>query len=93
MALKKILPTDFGMDAEYWRITSISCNFQGTTTTVVLDGYLNKDARFDNAQPLRSHIVSFTLQDVTRAIAYAEFKKSEIVDGVEQNIFAEALDD
>ena len=92
MALKKILPTDFGMDAEYWRITSISCNFQGTTT-VVLDGYLNKDARFDNAQPLRSHIVSFPLQDVTRSIAYAEFKKSEIVDGVEQNIFAGALDD
>jgi hypothetical protein len=91
MALKKVLPTDFGMDAEYWRITNINCNFQGTTT-VILDGYLNKDARFDNAQPLRRHIIDLPLQDVTRAIAYAEFKKSEIVDGVEQNIFAESLD-
>lgn len=92
MALKKILPTDFGMDAEYWKITNISCNFQGNTT-VVLDGYLNKDARFDNTQPLRRYIFDLPLQDITRSIAYAEFKKSEIVDGVEQNIFAGALDD
>lgn len=92
MALLKTMPTDFGMDAEYWKITTINSNFQGSTT-VVLDGYLTKDARFDNAQPLRRHIIDLPLQDVTRPIAYAEFKKSNIVDGVEQNMFADALDD
>jgi hypothetical protein len=92
MALKKPILTVYGMDAEYWRITNINCYFQGTTT-VTLDGYLNKDARFDNAHPLRRHVVDFPLQDMTRSIAYVEFKKSNIVDGIEQNPFAGALDD
>lgn len=84
MALIKTLPTSFGIDATYWRITNINCYFTGTTT-VTLDGYLNKDARFESAEPLRREVIDFPLQDVTRAIAYAEFKKLDL--------FAGALDD
>jgi hypothetical protein len=93
MALIKILPTDFGMNAEYWRITNISSIISQGTTIVTLDGYFNKENRFNDAQPLRRHSVEIQLIDVTRPDAYTELKKSNILDGVEQNPFADALDD
>jgi hypothetical protein len=92
MALKKNIPTIYGVDAVYWKIISMDTKFKGNTI-VSISGYISKEARFDDVEPLFTITKSFNLEDITRADAYAEFKKSEIVDGVEQNIFAGALDD
>lgn len=92
MALKKTIPTIYGIDAEYWKIIHISSDFKGTTT-VAIAGFLNKDARFNNVEPLYTFTKLFNLEDITRTIAYTELKQSNIIDGVEQNIFVDALDD
>lgn len=80
MALLKTIPTQYGIDATYWRITNINSFFNGKTS-VMIDGYLDKDARFESAEPLRREVRDFPLQDVTRAIAYAEFKKLDMFTG------------
>jgi hypothetical protein len=92
MALKKPILTVYGINAEYWKIINLTSDFKGSTN-VTIAGYLNKNARFEYAQPLYITTRIFNLEDITRVEAYTELKKSELIDGEEQNIFANALDD
>lgn len=52
MALIKSVPTDFGINAEYWNIGAVQEDFKGKGTEVTFYGYANEQARLDGKQPL-----------------------------------------
>jgi len=52
MALIKSIPTDFGINAEYWNIGAVQEDFKGKGTEVTFYGYANKEAREEGKQPL-----------------------------------------
>jgi hypothetical protein len=52
MALIKSIPTDFGINAEYWNIGAVQEDFKGKGTEVTFYGYATKAAREAGAQPL-----------------------------------------
>ena len=52
MALIKSIPTDFGINAEYWNIGAVQEDFKGKGTEVTFYGYANEQARADGKQPL-----------------------------------------
>jgi hypothetical protein len=52
MALIKSIPTDFGINAEYWNIGAVQEDFKGKGTEVTFYGYANKEARDAGKQPL-----------------------------------------
>ena len=47
MALLKSIPTDFGINAEYWNIGAVQEDFKGRGTEVTFYGYANQQARQD----------------------------------------------
>ena len=52
MALIKSVPTDFGINAEYWNIGAVQEDFKGQGTEVTFYGYASKEAREAGKQPL-----------------------------------------
>ena len=52
MALLKSIPTDFGINAEYWNIGAVQEDFKGKGTEVTFYGYATKEARDEGKQPL-----------------------------------------
>jgi hypothetical protein len=60
MALVKAFPTSFGVDAEFWVMESIpTINKRGFIFSVVLNGYLNRDAYLAGASHLMSKHISW----------------------------------
>ena len=58
MALIKSIPTDFGINAEYWNVGAVAEDFKGKGTEVTFYGYANKEARDAGKQPQigRAHV-------------------------------------
>lgn len=52
MALIKSIPTEFGINAEYWNIGAVQEDFKGKGTEVTFYGYANEQARLEGKQPL-----------------------------------------
>lgn len=52
MALHKALPTQFGIAAAYWRITSLAHDRASETVSLVLAGSIDEAARRAGAHPL-----------------------------------------
>lgn len=52
MAILKKIPTNYGVDANYWNIGAVQEDFKGKGTQVTMYGYLDKGARSNGAQPL-----------------------------------------
>ena len=76
MALIKSIETETGVNAEYWKIASLQCNEYKIeednyekTMNVVLNGYYNKESRFENKKKLESKNFSFK---TTTNIPFAE---------------------
>lgn len=79
MAFEKKIPTNFGVDAEYWRIIHFSGDILSGNGTVVVAGYVNKAARDENRQPLAQHTLQyinneFSLDD-DRAAIYRKLRE------------------
>ena len=80
MALKKSIPTEFGVDAEYWKIVELVDNNLFEKMKVVLFGYLNEDARGDGKSHLASTellIDDLYIPDMDRSAIYATIKELE----------------
>jgi hypothetical protein len=87
MALIKSIPTDFGINAEYWNIGAVQEDFKGKGTEVTFYGYANKDARLEGKQPLSAGKVQIAgdeyVAGADRAALYAIIKQRPEFEGAE----------
>ena len=87
MALLKSIPTDFGINAEYWNIGAVQEDFKGKGTEVTFYGYANKQAREDGKQPLSAGKVQIAgdeyVADADRDALYAIIKQRPEFEGAE----------
>lgn len=85
MALLKSIPTDFGINAEYWNIGAVQEDFKGKGTEVTFYGYATKEARESGAQPLSAGKVQIAGDDYVagadRAALYAIIKQKPEFEG------------
>ena len=84
MALLKTVKTQFGIDATYWNIFSINEDFKNQTLEVVINGYVSKEARLDNNQPIAWQNLNFNgdeyIKDATRTAIYKKLKTTDFID-------------
>jgi hypothetical protein len=87
MALLKSIPTDFGINAEYWNIGAVQEDFKGQGTEVTFYGYANKEAREEGKQPLSAGKVQIAgdeyVAGADRAALYAIIKQRPEFEGSE----------
>lgn len=87
MALIKSIPTDFGIDAQYWNIGAVQEDFKGKGTEVTFYGYANEQARLDGKQPLSAGKVQIAgdeyVAGADRAALYAIIKQRPEFEGAE----------
>lgn len=87
MALIKSIPTDFGINAEYWNIGAVQEDFKGKGTEVTFYGYANKQAREDGKQPLSAGKVQVAgdeyVAGADRAALYVIIKQRPEFEGAE----------
>ena len=58
MALQISKPTQYGVDATYWKLESCTINYTSETVVATFAGYLDAEARFTH-QPIAQHVVAF----------------------------------
>ena len=84
MALLKAVNTAFGIDATYWNIFSISEDFKNKSLEVVINGYVNKEVRDENHNPVAWSNLTFTgeeyIKDATREAVYLALKTKDFSD-------------
>lgn len=87
MALIKSIPTDFGIDAQYWNIGAVQEDFKGKGTEVTFYGYANEQARLDGKQPLSAGKVQIAgdeyVAGADRAALYAIIKQRPEFEGAQ----------
>jgi len=87
MALLKSVNTAFGIDANYWNIYSISEDFKNKSVEVVINGYISKEVRDKNLNPIAWQNLSFSgddyIKDATREKIYNKLKTTEFVDSTD----------
>lgn len=85
MALIKSIPTDFGINAEYWNIGAVQEDFKGKGTEVTFYGYASEQARQDGKQPLSAGKVQIAgdeyVAGADRAALYAIIKQRPEFEG------------
>lgn len=85
MALIKAIPTDFGINAEYWNIGAVQEDFKGKGTEVTFYGYANEAARVEGKQPLSAGKVQIAgdeyVAGADRAALYAIIKQRPEFEG------------
>jgi hypothetical protein len=84
MALLKSVKTVFGIDATYWNIYSITEDFKNKSLEVVINGYVSKDVRDENHNPVAWQNLTFTgddyIKDATRETIYLALKAKDFSD-------------
>jgi hypothetical protein len=87
MALLKAVNTVFGIDANYWNIYSISEDFKNKSLEVVINGYVSKEVRDENHNPVAWNNLTFTgddyIKDATREAVYLALKDKDFADAVD----------
>lgn len=87
MALLKLIPTEFGIDAAYWNIGAVQEDFKGQGTEVTFYGYASKEAREAGKQPLSAGKVQIAgdeyVAGADRAVLYAIIKQKPEFEGAE----------
>lgn len=85
MALLKSIPTDFGINAEYWNIGAVQEDFKGKGTEVTFYGYASKEARDEGKQPLSAGKIQIAgdeyVAGADRAALYAIIKQKPEFEG------------
>jgi hypothetical protein len=84
MALLKTVNTEFGIDATYWNIGLITEDFKNEFLTVVINGYVSKEVRDENHNPVAWQNLQFTgddyIKDATREAVYLALKAKDFFD-------------
>jgi hypothetical protein len=84
MALLKSVNTEFGIDANYWNIYSINEDFRNKSLEVVINGYVSKEVRDENLNPVAWNNLTFAgdeyIKDATREAVYLALKAKDFSD-------------
>jgi hypothetical protein len=84
MALLKAVKTNYGIDATYWNIFSITEDFKNKSLEVVINGYVSKEVRDENHNPVAWQNLQFTgddyIKDATREAVYLALKAKDFSD-------------
>jgi hypothetical protein len=80
---KKIL-TSYGVEASFWEIIETHINFKTKTINVILAGYYNEKAYFDNKNPLEGKVYSNRVKKENKTEEEIN-KESEIFDSLDIN--------
>jgi hypothetical protein len=84
MALLKAVKTNYGIDATYWNIFSISEDFKNKSLEVVINGYVSKEVRDENHNPVAWDNLTFNgddyIKDATREAVYLALKAKDFSD-------------
>jgi hypothetical protein len=87
MALLKAVSTEYGIDANYWNIYSIREDFKNKSLEVVINGYVSKEVRDENLNPVAWNNLTFVgddyIQDATRKEVYKKLKTTEFADAAD----------
>ena len=87
MALLKSVKTNYGIDATYWNIYSITEDFKNKSLEVVINGYVSKEVRDENLNPVAWNNLTFTgddyIKDATRAEVYKALKAKDFSDATD----------
>jgi hypothetical protein len=87
MALLKAVKTSYGIDATYWNIFSITEDFKNKNLEVVINGYVNKEVRDENHNPVAWQNLTFAddeyIKDATREAVYLALKAKDFSDAVD----------
>ena len=87
MALLKSVKTEYGIDATYWNIYSINEDFKNKSLEVAINGYVSKEVRDDNLNPVAWQNLQFTgdeyIKDATREAVYLALKAKDFSDAVD----------
>jgi hypothetical protein len=87
MALAKTIATQFGVDSTYWNIGAINEDFKNKKLEVVIYGYVSKEARDNNSEPVGWNNLYFNgddyIQDATRKSVYEKLKTTDFADAVD----------
>jgi hypothetical protein len=87
MALLKAVNTTFGIDANYWNIFSITEDFKNKSLEVVINGYVSKEVRDENFNPVSWQNLRFIdndyIKDATRAEVYKALKAKDFSDATD----------
>ena len=87
MALSKVLPTDFGIDATYWKIVDLNINWLSREAHISLLGWSDKVSRELGKKELSRKIFSFYGEEFPfldiepqneREIAYEYIKQTDL---------------
>lgn len=68
MALKINKPSEFGVDATYWRVMETNINWAEQKAHVTIAGYLTKKARTNGSQPLISYSMDWQGEEFPYAL-------------------------
>jgi hypothetical protein len=83
MALEKTIATQFGVDSTYWNIGAINDDFKNKKLEVVIYGYVSKQARENNSEPVGWNNLYFNgddyIQDASRKVVYEKLKTTDFV--------------
>lgn len=82
MALKISIETDYGINAEYWRIARATDHFHGQVE-VVMAGFLDIYAADEGRAPLATITVFVQASDATRSDLYPLIKQQSPFVGAE----------
>jgi len=84
MALLKAVKTNYGIDATYWNIFSITEDFKNKNLEVVINGYVSKEVRDENHNAVAWDNLTFTgddyIKDATREAIYLALKAKDFSD-------------
>jgi len=87
MALLKAIKTEFGIDANYWNIIAIKEEFKSKVIEVIMAGYVSKEVRDENHNPVAWQNLTFTgddyIKDATREAVYLALKAKDFSDAVD----------
>lgn len=77
MAIRKVHLTAHRAPVSYWRIRGFQCDIDAKRVTVLLDGYVDEQARRDGCPPLvesASHAIEHDDTPVQREMLYTTLK-------------------
>lgn len=87
MALLKSIATQYGIDATYWNIFSISEDFKNKSNTVIMNGFASKENKDNNYNAIAVQYITLVnddyIKDATRQLVYEKLKTNEFINSLD----------
>lgn len=78
MGLSFDIETNYGLDVTYWHIARVATDYEGKSLTMMVNGFVTRDARLEGAFPITSKSILLMdgdfISDATRVMLYEKIK-------------------